>query len=485
VLASSEGVVELDGACGFGFLAGEGFFVGYLAGFTNASVAGGEGGVGLGVVGIGFERVVEQGDGAVAVVGVEQEDAAQVGVLGFGNDGARACEARLLLRGHGDADFVGDGLGDFSLECQDAGHVADVFVSPDGAVGLGVDELGADADFAAFAEDAALDDAVDGEFFGDFGQGFVGALVAHGGGEGDDAQGGDLTEAVDELFGHAVGEVLLGRVAGEVFEWQDGDGADVFAGACVAPPDQQGGYGDDRQEDCGEGNPAPAEPGVSNWSREWSVFRRLDGLWSRDFECCGSSGIGNGDRGWDGVRMWRESGDWPSVRGGFEEETGDVGAGGDLDADGGVAVDFEIKLGEFFADFGGFDADDGVAAGVVVDGAAEHFGADHAFAQAFDFAFEGVADDELEEILSALAAGEGVALGYQLEVVAHQSDLLRGEDIGLPSRKWIDCEHVPPGIRLRPNYNTGAIGLSTPEQTGVVWEQTWLAGRVLIWLSYR
>ena len=58
------------------------------------------------------------------------------------------------------------------------------------------------------------------------GSGAAGALVGHDGGAGDDAKVGDTGELSDELVGHAVGEVLLAGVAGEVFEGKDGERAD-------------------------------------------------------------------------------------------------------------------------------------------------------------------------------------------------------------------------------------------------------------------
>ena len=58
------------------------------------------------------------------------------------------------------------------------------------------------------------------------GSGAAGALVGHDGGAGDDAKVGDTREFGDELVGHAVGEVFLGRVAGEVVEGEDGERVD-------------------------------------------------------------------------------------------------------------------------------------------------------------------------------------------------------------------------------------------------------------------
>jgi len=86
------------------------------------------------------------------------------------------------------ADLVGDRLGDFSLQQQNAGGIADVFMGPNRTVGLGVDQLSADANLTPFAQDAALDDAVYGQFSGNFRQLLGGALVGHRGGERNHAQ---------------------------------------------------------------------------------------------------------------------------------------------------------------------------------------------------------------------------------------------------------------------------------------------------------
>ena len=111
-------------------------------------------------------------------------------------------------------------------------------------------------------------------------------------------------------------------------------------------------------------------------------------------------------------------------------EAGHIRATGELDADGlGTAGTLgAVELGELFADFGGSDTDDGVASCVVADGAAEHLSADHALAEAVEIAFEGVGDDETQEILGALAAGEGMALEHLVQVCAHGLNLLRKQE---------------------------------------------------------
>ena len=60
----------------------------------------------------------------------------------------------------------------------------------------------------------------------------LGALVGHDGGARDDAKIGDTGEFGDEFVGHAVGEVLLARVAGEILKRQHGNRAD--GGATVS-----------------------------------------------------------------------------------------------------------------------------------------------------------------------------------------------------------------------------------------------------------
>ena len=182
---------------------------------------GGVAGVGGGVGGVEGNGLLEGLEAVREVLLIKEVAAAQVGVVRGGVDG-RARRGR----GEDEAGLGGDLLGDAVLEREDIGGGAFKGLGPEVAVGASVDELGGDADAVAGADDGAFDDGVDVELAGDVGKWAAGALVGHDGGAGDDAKVGDTGELGDELVGHAVGEVLLGGVAGEVVEGEDGERAD-------------------------------------------------------------------------------------------------------------------------------------------------------------------------------------------------------------------------------------------------------------------
>src|SRR3984885_9355851 len=76
------------------------------------------------------------------------------------------------------------------------------------------------------AGDGAFEDGVDVESAGDFRQRPVRVLELHGGGAGNDPEGGILGEHGGQFVGHAVGEELLIRIAGEVAERENGERGD-------------------------------------------------------------------------------------------------------------------------------------------------------------------------------------------------------------------------------------------------------------------
>ena len=78
-------------------------------------------------------------------------------------------------------------------------------------------------DLAVDAGDGAFENAVDVEGAGDFRQRSVCLLELHGGGAGNDQERRILGEHCRQFVGHAVGEVLLIRIAGEIVEGEDGE----------------------------------------------------------------------------------------------------------------------------------------------------------------------------------------------------------------------------------------------------------------------
>jgi hypothetical protein len=114
--------------------------------------------------------------------------------------------------------------GDVVLDHEEVGEGAVVGFRPDDVAIVGADEAGGDADHGAGFTDAAVEDVGDAEGFGDFGDGDLFAFEIEGRGGGWDAEAGDFAEFVDELFGHAVGELFLLHALGQVEEGKDGDG---------------------------------------------------------------------------------------------------------------------------------------------------------------------------------------------------------------------------------------------------------------------
>ena len=176
----------------------------------------------------------------------EDITASQVRVICFGVHRAGGADPGLLFRGQLDADLAGDRLGHFALEAENSVEGTLVGFAPDVAVVGAIEQLHGDADLVVFADDGALEDAVDTQFMGDLGQVFLCALVLHDGGMGDDAEGLDAGKLGDEFFGHAVGEEVLGGVSGEVLQGENGDGAYGLscAGAVEMVPSKPGGEGD-------------------------------------------------------------------------------------------------------------------------------------------------------------------------------------------------------------------------------------------------
>src|ERR1700722_1583332 len=95
-------------------------------------------------------------------------------------------------------------------------EIAVVALGPDVRVGRRVDQLHGHVNIVGRALNGAFQDAVDVEFAGNVGQGPFCAFVLHDARAGDDAQVAILGEGGDEFVGHAVGEVVLGGVTGEV-----------------------------------------------------------------------------------------------------------------------------------------------------------------------------------------------------------------------------------------------------------------------------
>ena len=212
-------------------------------------------------------------------------------------------------------------LGDAVLEGEDVGGRTFKGLGPEVAVGAGVDELGGDADPVAGADDGAFDDGVDVELASNVGEWAMRALVGHDGGSGDDAKVGDTGELSDELVGHAVGEVLLAWVAGEVLKRKNGNRADGGATVSMEEPGSQrmGAEGEDRYGDEDGGAQGPDQPKLAARFNGRSDGGRCRGLRrNRDLQRSRNLDWKIGSLGWFGdLRLNRRNGcDEPVTRSG-------------------------------------------------------------------------------------------------------------------------------------------------------------------------
>ena len=109
------------------------------------------------------------------------------------------------------------------------------------APGLGLDQLGGDAQAIASLAHAAFQDIAHAEFASHLPDVDGLALVDEARIAGDDEQPFDARQPGDDVLDHAVGEIFLLRVAAHVLERQHGDRRLVGerergAGACAAAP---------------------------------------------------------------------------------------------------------------------------------------------------------------------------------------------------------------------------------------------------------
>ncbi len=112
--------------------------------------------MGLGIVGVAAEGPIEVIDCSFAIVCFQPEHPSEVEILGCGVDGAIAGKACLLLGSYFDTDLIDDRLRYLTLPRVGVGKVADIGMGHDGTVGASVDQLGADTDFVAVAQNAAF-----------------------------------------------------------------------------------------------------------------------------------------------------------------------------------------------------------------------------------------------------------------------------------------------------------------------------------------
>ena len=162
------------------------------------------------------------------------------------------------------AQTVGQSRHDLILQLEQVGHVLLETVGPQMRAGFGVDELGVDAHPVLVALHRAFEHVADAEFLADLLGVDALALVGEGGVAGDDEAVADAREFGGEVFGDAVGEIILARIAGEIGEGEHDDGEmrglrRFRQAAAEQVPAARGGQ---KQKGGDRGEPANARPSV-------------------------------------------------------------------------------------------------------------------------------------------------------------------------------------------------------------------------------
>ena len=132
----------------------------------------------------------------------------------------RSREPPLLARGDRDFHFLGDLGGELALERQHVTQRAIVTARPQVHVAGRVDELCRHADAIAGAGDRPFDNQIGAELFGDLRDRLLLLPVLHHRRARDHAEALQLREIRDERLGHAVSEIVLLRLGGEVRQRQ-------------------------------------------------------------------------------------------------------------------------------------------------------------------------------------------------------------------------------------------------------------------------
>ena len=119
-------------------------------------------------------------------------------------------------------------MGDLVLDGKNIGKIAIESVRPNVRAVCGVDELARNADARGGFAHTAFEDEIGAQLSADalhfHGLTFVGERRV----TCDDRQRRNLREIGDDVFGDAVAEIFLLRIAAHVREWEDGDGRFVF-----------------------------------------------------------------------------------------------------------------------------------------------------------------------------------------------------------------------------------------------------------------
>lgn len=133
----------------------------------------------------------------------------------------------LLLRRKLKTNLTSNGASNVILERKNIAQIAIVGLGPEVLLIGKSNELSRNANAVSGMQDGAFDDGINAKFAGDLRERLLRALVLHDGGAGNDTQSGKLGESGDQFVGHAFGEVLLFRIARQVFERKNGNRSDI------------------------------------------------------------------------------------------------------------------------------------------------------------------------------------------------------------------------------------------------------------------
>src|SRR5438874_8215591 len=122
-----------------------------------------------------------------------------------------------------DLELLHNGMGDFVLDGEDVGQIAIVAIGPDVSAVFPMDELSGHPNARPGFPHASFQNKVDPEVLRDLLHLDRFALVSKDGVSGDDEQTRHLGEVRDDVFGNAVAEIFLLRIAAHINKGKNGD----------------------------------------------------------------------------------------------------------------------------------------------------------------------------------------------------------------------------------------------------------------------
>ncbi len=195
-----------------------------IAQFEDETAEMGNSGVGQGKVLVELDGLLEHLQGIVHIFAAGVAAAAEIKIIGLGIFGGFDTNDFFFLRSEGNAQGVSDAASDFVLDGENVLKLAIIALGPNGMPGGTLDQLCSDAQAVSGAANCAFKDEGGAKLLADL-RG-VGRLVAESKHfrARKNLQLGDFRKLGDDVFGHAVAEVLVFLAAALIFEVQNGDG---------------------------------------------------------------------------------------------------------------------------------------------------------------------------------------------------------------------------------------------------------------------